>query len=78
MQQVQVITGVERRRRFSDGEKVRILAETQVSGASDCGVARRHGLSPSLLYSWKKAFRDQRSTALALSQKESGFVKLLA
>mgnify|MGYP003382394074 FL=1 len=51
---VEVITSVQRRRRWSTSEKVRLVEEAMQPGSSVSLVARRHGLSPSLLFSWKK------------------------
>ena len=36
------VTGAVRRRRWSDEEKGRIVAESDRAGCGDCGVARRH------------------------------------
>ena len=43
-----------RRRRFSADEKRRMLDETQSAGASVSSVARRYGVSPSLLFRWRR------------------------
>ena len=51
---VEVITSVQRRRRWSTSEKVRLVEEAMQPGSSVSLVARRHGLSPSLLFSWKR------------------------
>ncbi len=48
--QVEVITGVARRRRFSTDLKLAVVAETMQPGMSVGYVARRHGLSPSLVF----------------------------
>lgn len=56
MSKVQVITGVERRRRFTDGEKLEILREAYQGGESVSAVARRHQVSSSLIHSWRKKF----------------------
>src|SRR5260370_754556 len=47
---VEVITGVARRRRFSTDLKLAVVAETMQPGMSVSYVARRHGLSPSLVF----------------------------
>ena len=47
---VEVITGVARRRRFSTELKLAVVAETMQPGMSVSYVARRHGLSPSLVF----------------------------
>ena len=45
---VEVLGGVERRRRWSSDEKMRIVEETLVPGAKVSEVARRNGISASL------------------------------
>ena len=57
--QVQVL-GAERRRRWSYDEKVRFVEETLQAGETVCGVARRHGLAQSLLFSWRRQARQGR------------------
>jgi transposase len=42
--------GAERRRRWSYEEKVRLIEETLQPGETVCGVARRHGLAESLVF----------------------------
>ena len=49
-----VLVRVERRRRWSDAEKLAILKETTQSGAIVAVVARRHGLGTGQLYTWRK------------------------
>src|SRR5271170_3375635 len=50
---VEVITGVARRRRFSTDLKLAVIAETMQPGMSISYVARRYGLSPSLVFRWR-------------------------
>jgi transposase len=47
-----------RRRRWSDDEKLRIVEESFQGHRQVSATARRHDISPSLLYSWRKAFRE--------------------
>ena len=54
--QVKVL-GAERRRRWSYDEKVRLVEETFQAGETVCGVARRHGVAPSLLFTWRRQAR---------------------
>jgi transposase len=54
---VEVLGRVERRRRWSDDEKMRIIAETLAPGAKVAAVARRLGVSPSLLFFWRRQAR---------------------
>ena len=46
----EVITSVQRRRRWSVAGKVRLIEETLEPGMSVSFVARKHGISPSLLF----------------------------
>jgi len=56
IQRVEVITGVERRRQFSDEEKLRLVEEAFQPGAKATAVARRLGVDVSLLYRWRRQF----------------------
>ena len=51
--QVEVITSVERRRRWSSTEKERLVAASLEPGASVSVLAREAGLHPSQLYKWR-------------------------
>lgn len=53
----EILTGVERRRRWSDAEKRSILAEVGVDGARVADVARRHDLTRQHIYQWRAEFR---------------------
>ena len=55
---LEVITGVARRRRFSTDLKLAIVAETMQPGMSISYVARRHGLSPSLVFRWRRLMSE--------------------
>src|SRR6059058_3308160 len=57
--QVEVITSVERRRRWSAAEKRRLVAASLQPGASVSAVAREAGIHPSQLYRWRRQFRGQ-------------------
>jgi len=54
---VEIITGVERRRRWRTEDKLRILAELDEPGAKFVDVARRHDVSRGLLWQWRDAQR---------------------
>ena len=51
---IEVITGPERRREWSAEDKERIVAESYAGLDTVCGVARRHGLSPQQLFTWRR------------------------
>jgi transposase len=57
MARVEVITGVERRRRWSDDEKRAIVAESFAPGAVVAEVARRADISPGQIYRWRQEVR---------------------
>jgi transposase len=71
--QVQRLDVVEtgRRRRWSEDEKLRIVAESFNGPRLVSATARRHGISPSQLYTWRRAFRAERIGAEDLAP---GFV----
>jgi transposase len=52
--QVEVITSVERRRRWSSAEKERLVAASLEPGATVSALARDAGLHPSQLYQWRR------------------------
>jgi transposase len=54
------VTAVVRRRRWSDKEKGRIVAEAIAPGAVAADVARRHDLAPQQLWNWMRAARQGR------------------
>jgi transposase len=56
---MEIISGVERRRRWRPEDKLRILAEI-AGGASLTEVARRHDVSRGLIWQWRDAQRRGR------------------
>jgi len=54
---MEILTGVERRRRWRLEEKLRIIAELEQPGASFADVARRHEVSRGLLWNWRRQVR---------------------
>jgi len=62
---MEIITGVERRRRWRPEEKLRILAELDAPGVKFNDVARRHDVSRSLLWQWRDARRRGKLVAEA-------------
>ena len=60
VRRVEVLCGPVRRRTYSDGEKAGLVAASLRPGASAAGVARRAGVHPQLLYTWRRQARDGR------------------
>jgi transposase len=58
---IEVFTGAGRRREWSAEQKAAILAESYAGTSSVCDVARRYGLTPTQLFTWRRAARDQAS-----------------
>jgi transposase len=49
---VEVITSIQRRRRWSAAERARMVEETYAPGASVSSVAWQHGVNPNKLFPW--------------------------
>ena len=69
---MEIITGVERRRRWRLEDKLRILAEAEQPGMSFSEVARRHDVSRGLLQTWRRRLQD----GLLAGRSVSTFVPL--
>jgi transposase len=64
---MEIITGIERRRRWRLEDKLRIIAETEQPGASVAEVARRHEISRSLIWNWRSRARRGTLTRAGVS-----------
>jgi transposase len=49
-----------RRRRWSLEKKLEIVGESLAGARAASATARRHGISNTLLFTWRKAFREDR------------------
>ena len=67
-EKVEVITSVQRRRRWSAAEKMRMVEESQEPGASVSLVARRHGVNPNQLFTWRRLAAHGALTAAAAGE----------
>ena len=63
MDRVEVITSVERRRRWSGAEKARLVAAMNEPGSVVSEIARSEGVDASLLYRWRRQFAAECETA---------------
>lgn len=57
-ERIEIITGRERRRRWSLEEKLRIVAATYEPGARVKQVAASHDIYPGLLVTWRRQARE--------------------
>ena len=71
----EVITGVGRRRRWTDEDKARIVAESLDPVTTVSAVARRYGLHVSQLFTWRQQL--QRSASAATVADGPAFVPVL-
>lgn len=55
---VEVFSGIQRRRRYSLDQKLAVLAEAAQPGMSISFIARKHGISPSLLFGWRRRMTE--------------------
>src|SRR3974390_3809342 len=60
---VEIITWMQRRRRGSASEKVRMVEETFEPGMTVSLVARRHGVAPNQLFTWRRLVAQGSLTA---------------
>ena len=58
IERVEIITGIQRRRRYTAEEKVRLVEQTMQPGMTVSAVARLHGVSPSLLFQWRRRMAE--------------------
>ena len=68
---LEVITGVGRRRRWTDEEKAWIVAESLDPATTTSAVARRYGLHPSQLFVWRQQL------AAPAAREAPGFVPVV-
>ena len=63
-ERVEVITSVQRRRRWSLDEKIRAVEESSIPGMTVSFVARKYGISPSQLFRWRKLMAEGGKVAV--------------
>lgn len=65
----EILTGPERRRRWSVAEKLEMVAETREPGVTVSLVARRRGVSPNQLFTWRR-LAEQGALTAARAEEE--------
>jgi transposase len=69
---MEIFTGQERRRFWSEEQKLSILAEAFDGTRSVADVARQHDLIPQQIYTWRRQFRAKG--LVAVSDKAASFL----
>ena len=70
----EVISTVERRRRWPAEDKLRIMSEALEPGAVVAAVADRNGVCRSQLYTWLRLARDDRLPGISITPQPASFV----
>ncbi|MCQ8894995.1 transposase [Limnobacter humi] len=71
-ERVEVIIGVQRRRRWTPEEKLALVQQTYVEGKSVSLVAREAGIAASQLFQWRKAYADGSLVAVGANEPVVG------
>src|SRR5689334_3183237 len=66
---VEIISGRERRRRYTAEQKLRLVEETMQPGMTVSAVARQHGITPSLLFNWRRLMTEGGRVAVSVSEE---------
>ena len=69
MESIEVVTSVQRRRRFSVMDKVRMVEEANQPGMTVSYVARKYGISPSMLFSWRRRMAEGGKQAVQADEE---------
>lgn len=67
-ERVEVIPGVQRRRRWTPSEKLALVQETYQAGKTVSLVAREAGITASQLFQWRKAYTDGSLVAVGANE----------
>ncbi|HFS0589741.1 TPA: IS3 family transposase, partial [Klebsiella pneumoniae] len=65
VQRIEVITGEQKRRRYTPEEKARFVALAMQPGYIVSLVARQYGITPSLIFKWKRLMNEGGKSAIA-------------
>ena len=71
VRRLEVITGTGRRRRFTEDFKAQVVEETLAPGAVVSNIARRRGLTPQQVFTWR---RQARQLTAGMESKTAQFV----
>src|ERR1700731_2022869 len=77
LRRIEVITGTGRRRRWDAETKGRLVAESFEPGCSVSEVPRRHDISPSLLFLWRRQAAEAKKNAESNVRGGPAFVPMV-
>lgn len=66
---MEVLSGPERRRRWSADEKLAMVRESFEPGKTVSMVARQHGVNPNQLFHWRKLYQDGSLSAVSAGEE---------
>jgi transposase len=75
---VEVFAGIQRRRRYSVDQKLAVLQEASQPGMTISYVARRHGISASLVFMWRRRMSEGGKEAIRADDEVVAKAEVLA
>jgi len=69
VERIEVITSVQRRRRWSVEQKLQMVEESELPNMSVSAVARMNGVSPSQLFAWRRLAREGKLSAIRAGEE---------
>ena len=69
---VEVVTSVQRRRRWTPEQKLEIVKQTNEPGSSVSMVARQFGITAAQLFQWRKAYLQGSLMAVGANETPAG------
>jgi len=75
---VEVFAGIQRRRRYTAEQKMAFVQEAMQPGMTISYVARRHGISPSLIFGWRRRMSEGGKEAIRADDEVVAKAEILA
>jgi transposase len=75
---VEVFAGIQRRRRYTAEQKMALVQEAMQPGMTISYVARRHGISPSLIFGWRRRMSEGGKEAIRADDEVVAKAEILA
>ena len=75
---VEVLASIQRRRRYSLDQRLAVLSEAAQPGMSISYAARRHGISPSLVFGWRRRVSEGGKEAVRVDDAAVGSAEVRA